>query len=126
MYVEILIIKIFLAISTEIEAKQSSVIPKAEIASISQMDCSSRIPEETVTSKHPDQTAINVRPPLPITPKPTFDPTKFDKKKINVPTTLPTNPKPSIKNPKPTKFDEKDQEKRKVPPNLPTKPKPDC
>ena len=52
MYVEILIIKFFLEISTENEAKQSSVIPKAEIASISQMDCSYRIPGETITSKN--------------------------------------------------------------------------
>ena len=69
MYVEILIIKIFLEISIEIEAKQSSVIPKAEIASISQMDCSSRIPEENVTSKHPEPCPTDANIARPTNPQ---------------------------------------------------------
>ena len=49
-----LLINVFKKIEKKMNEKdkKSTVIPKAEIASISQMDCSSRIPGETITSKN--------------------------------------------------------------------------
>ena len=58
MYADILILKIFLE-PTGSEDKQSSVMLLAEIASVSQIECSSRIPLNTVQSKQPEPCPID-------------------------------------------------------------------
>ena len=58
MYADILILKIFLE-PTGSEDKQSSVMLLAEIESVSHIDCSSRIPLNTVQSKQPEPCPID-------------------------------------------------------------------